>query len=278
MGISTTNMAQDVSSTQVESLLNEATIHDRWSDSYRNPENRFFYDHAFAHITKLLNAPPRSVMLDAGCGSCSHSVRLAKRGFRVHAVDLSESVLTKARGNVSANQLNQQIVIHRANLRALPFKDSTFHYALCWGVLMHIPDLCHAISELVRVLKPAGTLIISENNMYSLQGMIRFTLKRLSGIGKARIKKTPAGLEYWYEDSDQTFLTRQTNIRWLIRELESNGFLVRAHFAGQFTDFYTAVSSPVVKRLIYGFNNLWFKYIKIPYLAAGNILILQKAN
>src|SRR5262245_21108226 len=153
MGLSTSNMARDVRSAEVESLLKEAKIHERWSDHYRNPANQGFYDHAFAHITRLLNAPPQSVMLDAGCGSCNHSIRLANRGFLVHAVDLSEPVLTKARGNVLANQLNQQIAIHRANLRALPFKDATFHYALCWGVLMHVPDLCNAVSELVRVLK-----------------------------------------------------------------------------------------------------------------------------
>src|SRR5262245_27731483 len=162
-------MTHDLKSTEVESLLKKSAIHERWwSDYFRNAENQAFYDEAFAHIKRLLKAPPQSVMLDAGCGSCSHSIRLARHGFLVHAVDLSEPVLTKAKLNVSDNRLNQQITIYRANLRALPFKDSTFQYALCWGVLMHIPDLGKAISELVRVLRPAGTLIISENNMYSL--------------------------------------------------------------------------------------------------------------
>jgi ubiquinone/menaquinone biosynthesis C-methylase UbiE len=266
----------DLRSSEVESLLKKPAIHQKWRDHYGNPENQAFYDRAFARITKVLNAPVRSIILDAGCGSCGHSIRLANRGFLVHALDFSEPALTKGRLNVSANQLTQQITIQRANLRSLPFKDSAFRYVLCWGVLMHVPDLGKAISELVRVLGPGGTLIISENNMYSLQGMIRFALKRLLGIGRALAKRTPAGIEYWYRNADDALLTRQTNMRWLIHELEGNGFVIRARFSGQFTDLYTSVSSPSMKRLIQGLNSLWFNYVKIPYLAAGNILIAQR--
>jgi ubiquinone/menaquinone biosynthesis C-methylase UbiE len=271
-------MKHDFRSKQVESLLNKAAIHQQWSDHYRNSENDAFTDQVFARITKVLNAPAQSIVLDAGCGSCSHSIRLANRGFLVHSVDFSEPVLAQARLNVSENQLTEQIAIHRANLRSLPFKDLAFRYVLCWGVLMHIPDLTKAISELSRVLGAGGTLIISDNNMYSLQGMIRFALKRLLRIGRAVVNKTPAGIEYWYNDSDDTLLTRQTNIRWLIHQLEAKGFVIRAHFAGQFTDLYTSVSSPVMRTLIQSFNHFWFKYIKTPYLATGNILIAQKAN
>jgi ubiquinone/menaquinone biosynthesis C-methylase UbiE len=263
---------------EVESLLNKAGIHQQWSDQYRNPETQAFADRVFVRITKVLNAPARSIVLDAGCGSCGHSIRLANHGFLVHAVDLSEPVVTRARLMVSANALTRQITIHRANLRSLPFKDATFRYVLCWGVLMHIPDLSKAISELIRVLGPGGTLIISENNMYSLQGMIRLFLKRLLGIGRAAINKTPAGIEYWYKNSDDALLTRQTNIRWLIRELETNGFVMKAHFPGQFTDLYTSVSSPVMKSFFHGLNELWFKYVRSPHLAAGNILIAQKSH
>ncbi len=134
-------MTNDLKSRAVESLLEGATIHKRWTDDYRTLENQGFFDEAFACIARLIDAPARSTFLDAGCGSGAHSIRLATLGFLVHALDFSEPVLTKARLNVSASQLNQQITIHRANLRSLPFKDSTFRYALCWGVLMHIPDL-----------------------------------------------------------------------------------------------------------------------------------------
>src|SRR5688572_9544786 len=152
-------MTCDPISKEVESLLKNADIHQRWwNDYFRNPQNRAFYDQAFAYISSFLKAPSHSNMLDAGCGTCSHSIRLANHGFLVHAVDLSRPVLTTAKVNVSANQLNQQIGIYCANLRSLPFKDSTFQYALCWGVLMHIPDLDTTLSELCRVIKPAGTL------------------------------------------------------------------------------------------------------------------------
>lgn len=37
---------------------------------------------------------------------------------------------------------------------------------------MHIPDLGKAISELSRVLKPNGVLLVSEGNLYSVESIV----------------------------------------------------------------------------------------------------------
>lgn len=252
----------------VEMYLAKPNIHQSWTNTYLTAENDKFFGLAFDYIARVLSAPRNSIILDAGCGSCAHSIRLANRGFLVRAVDFSESVLKEAEANVKAKGLETKIRIQREDILSLSFEDETFSYILCWGVLMHVPDLETAISELTRVLKPGGMLVIGENNMYSLESIIQRDPKS--------VKKTPAGIEYWRTTSDGALLTRHMNMQWLIGRFKSKGLTVKKHVARQFTERYIRFSSPLLKNLIHGFNNFWFKYIKVPYPALGNLLILQK--
>lgn len=263
-------------SKMAEEHLAKPDIHEQWEKAYRSGENEKFYEQAFDYITRVLNAPQNSTLLDAGCGTCAHSVRLANRGFLVWAVDFSECVLEKARANVKAKGLEDKIKVQRENILSLSFEERSFSYILCWGVLMHIPDLEKAISELSRVLKPGGTLVVSEVNMYSLQSIILRNLRRFLGKGRAIVKRTPAGLEHWSNNADAPLLTRQADIRWLIERFTSERFILKKRLSGQFTEIYTRVSSRLLKSLIHVFNRFWFRYIKIPHFAIGNIVILQK--
>lgn len=268
----------DSKSKKVERFLAKPDIHEKWEHDYRTTEAQNFYEEAFDYITHFLSAPKDSIFLDAGCGTCAHSIRLAKRGFLVQAVDFSENILEKAKANVRAKAVETRIIIQREDILSFSFKDETFDYVLCWGVLMHIPDLEKAISELTRILKPGGTLVISEANMYSLQAIILRNLKRFLGKEKAEVKKTPAGIEYWIISSSGALLTREANIRWLNDRFRNNGFSVRKRVAGQLTELYTRVSFRPLKKLIHGLNKYWFKYIKIPHPAFGNIVILEKGR
>jgi len=265
----------DSKSKDLERYFAKPDIHQQWVENYY-AENETFYEQAFDYIISILKAPKNSIFLDAGCGNCAHSIRLANRGFFVQAIDFSEAVLEMARENVNAKGLEGKISIKRGDILALPFENETFNYILCWGVLMHIPDLEKAIAELSRVLKLRGILVISEVNMYSPRYIIIRNLKRFLRKKEVCIKKTSAGLEYWNISSNGALMKRHANIHWLIERFKSNGFVVKKHVAGQFTEEYTRVSSRLLKNLIHGFNNFWFRYIKIPYFAVGNIIILQK--
>lgn len=67
-------------------------IHQEWVSIYRTAENEPFFELAFDCIVNVLNAPINSSILDGGCGTCAHSIRLASRGFIVYAVGLFEYV------------------------------------------------------------------------------------------------------------------------------------------------------------------------------------------
>ena len=262
----------------VENLLAKPDIHEQWAGDFRTAENEQFFEEAFDYIVGVLDPPEGATILDVGCGSCAHSVRLARRGFVVQAVDFSESALAMAEANLKAKGLDDRIKLRRESLLGLTFPDESFDYVLCWGVLMHIPDVGRALSELMRVVKPGGVLVISEGNMRSLQAVALKTLKRLLGREKAEVKRTPAGTEYWKVGADGALVTRQADVSWLLENLAGNGFAVRSRVAGQLTEAYTMTSSPALRRLIHGLNRLWFRHVRDPRLAYGNILIMEKAR
>src|SRR2546425_888869 len=93
----------------VQNLLARPEIHRQWKRDYRTADNESFYEQAFEYILRVLKPAPDATFLDAGCGSCAHSVRLARRGFNVVAVDFSESALAMAQDYVSSKQLQERI-------------------------------------------------------------------------------------------------------------------------------------------------------------------------
>src|SRR5215211_2869522 len=93
----------------VEATLMQPDLHDVWENAYRTPENALFYDSAIAYVGKQLDAARRPKLLDAGCGICDYSMRLARQGFQVTAVDFSEAVLSNAKTNIMSNQLADMV-------------------------------------------------------------------------------------------------------------------------------------------------------------------------
>ena len=268
----------DAQSLKVENLLAQREKHQQWAQDYRTADNDTFYEQAFDSIVSLLNPPAGATFLDAGCGSCAHSVRLARRGFKVHGVDFSKKALEMGRDNIKSSAFEDRITLKRESLLGLSFPDASFDYVVCWGVLMHVPQVELAVAELARVVRPGGSLVISEANKSSFEALAFRTLKRMVRNRKAEMRSTSAGLEYWVDSSSGALVTREANISWLIRQLNEHGLSLRKRFAGQFSESYTRVSHPRLKRMVHDFNNFWFRRIGWPTPAFGNILIFQKRN
>lgn len=262
----------------VQNLLARPDMHCQWEGDYRTAANEDFYEQAFDSIIDELAPPPGATFLDAGCGPCAHSARLARRGFNVQAVDFSESALEMAREYVQTRGLEDRITLSRESLLELSFPSSSFDYVLCWGVLMHIPEVDRAVAELARVIKPRGSLVISESNKASLEAATMRNLKRALGKEKAEVKVRPEGVEYWKDKNGDALVTRQADIPFLIRRLEANGLTLHRRVAGQFSESYTRVSAAPLKKLVHEFNRLWFQHIKWAGPAFGNILFFRKPS
>jgi SAM-dependent methyltransferase len=63
--------------------------------------------------------------------------------------------------------LSKDYLVSEADINRLPFADTSFDCVICSEVLEHIPDHEAAVKELIRILKPEGTLVISVPRYYS---------------------------------------------------------------------------------------------------------------
>jgi SAM-dependent methyltransferase len=249
-------------------------IHSKWAATYRTAEAQAFYEMAFDEIARRLAAPRDAVILDAGCGSCAKSVLLAARGFRVVGTDFSADALALAGETIRCHGAEERITTRQGDLLNMPFEDGEFSYVLCWGVLMHVPDVQRALAELARVLKPGGVLVTSEANMYSLQAIGMRWLKRL--LGRGRLVRTPAGLVCHEQTEHGELVTRETDIAWYVAELNRLGLGLSARLSGQFTELYVVTPWRPVRRLIHAWNHFWFSVVGLARPAVANILIFRK--
>lgn len=100
------------------------------------------------------------VVLDVGCRDGVHSVELARRfDCEVVACDLISHHVEKARERISKEGLEGQIRIVEAPIESLPLGDETVDYVWCRDMLNHV-RLREALTECVRVLRPAGGMLV----------------------------------------------------------------------------------------------------------------------
>ncbi len=275
-------MVDEGRASQSEQFLQSVDIHAQWESDYLNPDMDRFYDFAFNQIIERLNPRPSDNVLDAGCGYCHHTVRLARSGSRITAVDFSETALKAAQRTVAAAGLEKQVTLRRADLTRLPFDDASFEFVVSWGVIMHIPEMEAALCEMIRILKPGGMMVLGENNVHSPDVAVRERLTRIVKIFLGRqlpeMKRTERGLEVWMPSEFGGLLVRKTDMSYLTRFLADRGLRRTARTAGQFTEAYTNVPTRSLKRLIYALNMFYFRFIQWPQLAIGNILYFQKES
>jgi ubiquinone/menaquinone biosynthesis C-methylase UbiE len=95
--------------------------------------------------------------LDFGCGSGNLSRHLLAIGLHVTAADVSQSFLDLVRSRHAGQKL-QTFLMKDGDLSGLA--DGSFDLIATYSVLHHIPDYLQACSELARLCKPSGVVVI----------------------------------------------------------------------------------------------------------------------
>jgi len=178
--------------------MNEQAIQEFWQghpcgdaqvgglrDRFEGDYDKFFTDYDQFRYQKekhlpacidALNVADKKI-LEIGLGEGADSERLIRRGAHWSGVDLTAEAVERVRTRLTLRELPYD-ELQQGSVLDLPFADSTFDMVFSHGVLHHVPEIGQAQSEIHRVLRPGGELVIM---MYA-----RRSLNYLISIGVIR--------------------------------------------------------------------------------------------
>ena len=133
-------------------------------------------------LEKALEVNPGARLLDIPCGNGRHSIELARRGYRITGIDLSDELLAAARAELDADWRN-------GDMRALELEPSAFEGAFCFGNSFGYLDHAGAAAflfALAGALKPGAKLVI-ETGMTAESILPTMVQKRWHRLGDLMI-------------------------------------------------------------------------------------------
>ena len=115
----------------------------------------------FDLFTQVLGVTDGTTVIDVGCGFGGIHPTLSRAGAHVTGIDQSPGMVQEAQQQAERERLN--VTLQEADAQQLPFPDDSFDAALSSHMLYHVPDIARALSEMRRVVKPGGTVLITTN-------------------------------------------------------------------------------------------------------------------
>ena len=116
------------------------------------------------HYVELVTryAPPRSKILDLGCGNGISARLLNQVDFDVIGTDISPLFLEEARA-----WENSKLRYRVCDVMELPFESDSFDVICSNELVEHLPDVETALTEMMRVVSRGGRIVISGPNLCS---------------------------------------------------------------------------------------------------------------
>ena len=144
------------------------------------------------HLRELFDSLQGSQcrLLEVGSGIGVDSIQLARCGFDVTAVDLTESAIAVARQFAERRGVTIDFRVGNAERLDFPDEASTPSTPL---VLHHTPDIEQAVAEVRRVLRPGGTAYVMLYHRDSLVNLVHKVLRlpyESPGIGKTTVQSS----------------------------------------------------------------------------------------
>src|ERR1700691_412372 len=112
-----------------------------------------------AQLVKFAAVGAGQQVLDVGCGTGVAAITAARAGAKVSGIDLTPELLERARANSQIAEV--EVDWREGDAEQLPYGDAAFDVVLSQFGHMFAPRPGVALSEMLRVLKPGGTIAFS---------------------------------------------------------------------------------------------------------------------
>ena len=109
-----------------------------------------------AHLVRYARMGAGKRVLDVGTGTGVVALTAARTGAKVTGLDLTPTLLERARENATLAELS--IDFREGDAEALPFDDASFDVVVSQFGHMFAPRAEVALAQMLRVLRPGGTL------------------------------------------------------------------------------------------------------------------------
>lgn len=177
-----------------------AGIYDLIENVYNGKANR----RTTGYVASLMNEGDR--VLECACGTGMFSVKIAPRVKELTATDFADGMLKRTRKKC---RNLENVTVESGDITKLRFADNTFDKTVAANVIHLLDDPGQAISELKRVVKPGGLIIIPT--------YIHF------GASKAAVlfNKAGAGFKRYFDENSYKEFFREmgiTNVRFHVCE------------------------------------------------------------
>ena len=162
-------------------------------------------------VLKAVNPQPGQTILDLAAGTGSSSVVFAKEGVKVIASDFSEGMLAVGR------KRHPELEFVYADATKLPFKDASVDAVTISFGLRNVNEPKTALKEMLRVLKPGGTVVICEFSQVSvpvIRSFYNFYLKRVLPRLSSLLASNQGAYEYLSE-SIMAWPKQTELVKWL---------------------------------------------------------------
>ncbi len=174
-------------------------------------------------LTLRLIGEGTGAVLDVGMGPGRLCEALARQGWIVSGVDVSEEMVARARERLPEARAR----LRRASVEQLPFPDDSFDAVAGTGVLEYT-DLPRALAELGRVVRPGGMAVVSYPNPAALYALWKTRIwyravalvKRLLGRSHTPAPKGGASL------SSDTFVQKLAAAGLPVESVQYTNYLV----------------------------------------------------
>ena len=144
--------------THDRSMLRRVSVADSWSGaSYERMAETYAPIHD--RVVEALAIEPHDRIVDVACGTGAVSLRAARLGADVAAIDISDGMLAKARDAAGAAGLS--IRFDEGDCQELPYGDGEFDAVASAFGAVFAPDHARAAGELARVCRTGGRLALT---------------------------------------------------------------------------------------------------------------------
>jgi ubiquinone/menaquinone biosynthesis C-methylase UbiE len=223
------------------------------SASAYNRSKTFTYETAESRLKKcarIIESLHAGTFLDIGCSTGAWALHWADRGWQPFGIDIDRQHVETAR------QHGVDAKFCDLNADRIPFPDRSFDLVFAGEVIEHLVDTDGFLSELSRVTKPTGSVLITTPNLASFENRLRLLLGMY-----------PNWLNYNLQGSGHV---RGYTPRVLKSQLASHGLKVTLHL-GNWVPFIPQHFTDDIRQPWLSLTGDWF-----PSLAMDMIVLAKK--